>query len=234
MTELVRYDAMRIAIRDCATVDDTKEVRDKAKALVEYAKQRDDIETQAAFKEIYLRACIRIGEISRELETAQGDRTELHPASRKKSKTDALADAGISTSTAHDYEELAGGREEQAINAAAAATESYFAGTKAKGEVPSMAGLQGAVKGAVIATIGPKPKRERQPGDEPAPPGDPLVGEMIDFKAMLRTIAEKKWNFPGMVARIAPVLVDDDLADAIDAYNAIAEFIEALERRIAA
>jgi len=61
-----------------------------------------------------LRACIRIGELNRDLETAQGIRNELLPNGEKKSKEQILADAGISTSTANRYEQLAGGKEKQA------------------------------------------------------------------------------------------------------------------------
>jgi hypothetical protein len=75
--------------------------------------------TRAARK-IRRRACIRIGELSRDLETAQGARNELLPSDGKKSKSETLADAGISTSTASRYEELAGGKEQQAQGVAKA------------------------------------------------------------------------------------------------------------------
>jgi hypothetical protein len=52
--------------------------------------------------------------LNRDLETAQGARNELLPSDRKKSKSETLADAGIATSTANDYEQLAGGKEKQA------------------------------------------------------------------------------------------------------------------------
>jgi hypothetical protein len=54
------------------------------------------------FAEIRLRACQRIGEISRDLETHQG----LRSNDETKSKAEALAEAGISTSTANRYERL--------------------------------------------------------------------------------------------------------------------------------
>jgi hypothetical protein len=49
------------------------------------------------------------GEISRELETAERARTDLLPNGGKQTKAKALADAGISTSTANRFEELAAG-----------------------------------------------------------------------------------------------------------------------------
>jgi hypothetical protein len=56
-----------------------------------------------------INAVSRIGELSRELETAERARTDLHPNDRKQTKEQALADAGISTSTAHDYEQQLAG-----------------------------------------------------------------------------------------------------------------------------
>jgi hypothetical protein len=116
MSDLVRYEAARTALAECARVDEAAELRDKAAAMALYARQRDDKELAVWVSEIHLRACVRIGELSRELESAQGRRDpetgRLVPASGK--KAEALADAGISTSTANRYEELAGGREEQA------------------------------------------------------------------------------------------------------------------------
>jgi hypothetical protein len=80
------------------------------------------VEAQRKFAEIKLRACVKIGEISRELEKAQTIHTEWHGAeirlpSDGKSKEQQLAEAGISTSTAQRYEELI----------ASAAMEAYFA-----------------------------------------------------------------------------------------------------------
>jgi hypothetical protein len=83
-----------------------------AAAMALYARQRDDKEMERWVKEIHLRACIRIGELSRELETARtgtvagGPRGGFALPDGRKSKAEALAGAGISTSTAGRYEEL--------------------------------------------------------------------------------------------------------------------------------
>jgi len=64
-------------------------------------------ELEVWVREIHLRACVRIGELSRELDKGHkiGQQTEVQlPASGK-----LKAEAGISTSTAHRYEEIAGG-----------------------------------------------------------------------------------------------------------------------------
>ena len=105
--ELTRYDAARQALAECVRVDDAKDIRDRAAALAAYARQRDDTELQVWVSEIHLRACTRIGQLSRELERTQGF-AAIHPTGGKNAtKTDALADAGISTSTANRYEQLA-------------------------------------------------------------------------------------------------------------------------------
>lgn len=114
-----------------------------------YAQQRDDRQMEAWVKEIHLRACIRIGELSRELEVSDQARGGRRPTSGKPTKTEALAEAGISTSTAHRYEELAGGRDEQARVAVKAGADAYLANARAEGEVPTLAGLRAAVREAV-------------------------------------------------------------------------------------
>jgi hypothetical protein len=69
-TGLVRYEQARVALAECVKVDEAAEMRDKAAAMALYARQRDDKQMEAWVKEIHLRACIRIGELSRELEKA--------------------------------------------------------------------------------------------------------------------------------------------------------------------
>jgi hypothetical protein len=156
---LVLYDGMRLAIARCAEVDEAAGIKNKAAQLEAYARVRDDAESQRRFAEIRLRACVRIGELSRELETAQG----LRPNGRTKSKEDTLQEAGLAKSTALDYEQLAGGKDKQAQNVASAATEAYFAAQQTNGGEVSMGGLKVAVKEAVVAALGPPPVRPRTP-----------------------------------------------------------------------
>src|SRR3954471_19001574 len=113
------------AVAQCARIDEAAEMRDKAAALAAYARQRDDNELDVWMSEIRLRASIRIGELVRELETAQreGPPGNVRLPSGGKSKAGAIADAGLSTSSAHRYEELAGGRDQRGMAAAKAAAE---------------------------------------------------------------------------------------------------------------
>jgi hypothetical protein len=149
---------------------------------------------EAWVKEIYLRACIRIGELSRELEKAppaKGHGAGI-PAGGK-TKAEALADAGISTSAAQRYEELAGGREEQAHVACKAGADAYLANTRAEGEVPTLAGLKAAVREAVVATLGPPPVRPRAVS---APPSDPRYAMWSDWAAAVEHLATADVSLP--------------------------------------
>jgi hypothetical protein len=78
---------------------------------------------------------VRIGEISRELETAKN---QYATANGRQSKKETLKTAGISIRTANDYEQLTGGREEQAQAVAASAAEVYLAQQEEKHEAPTM------------------------------------------------------------------------------------------------
>jgi len=160
-TSLIRYDAARMALAECARIDDAADIRDKAAALAAYARQRDDKDMECWVREIHLRACVRIGELVRELDKAPSglasevtsDRSEITP------KAQALAEAGIPQSTAYDYQALADGRDRRAQAAGKAASEHYYAQSRAKSEPPTMAGLRAAVREAVVASVGSSPKR---------------------------------------------------------------------------
>jgi hypothetical protein len=83
-------------------------------------------------------ACVRIGELETVKPGGAGGGANVRPPGQ--SKTEALEDAGIPRTTANDYEHLAGGREQQAQDAARAGAESYFA----------------ASREAVVAILGPR------------------------------------------------------------------------------
>ena len=70
----------------------------------------------ASWPRLSLRASIKIGELSRELETTQGSRNELRDNDVAKSKAETLEEAGVNIRTAQRYEELAGGKEERELS----------------------------------------------------------------------------------------------------------------------
>lgn len=106
---ITRYDAMRQAIVEARDIDDLKDIRDKAEALRQYAKQAgESLENQNMIAEIKIRAQRRMGEISLELPTAQGTRTDLTSSQgAKKLKGDILREAGISKDEASRSEAIA-------------------------------------------------------------------------------------------------------------------------------
>jgi hypothetical protein len=231
MPALVRYEQARTALAECARIDEASEVRDKAAALAAYARQRDDRELEVWVREIHLRACVRIGELSRELERADHGGSgggSKFPAVGI-SKAQALAEAGISTSTAHRYEELAGGRGEQAQAAGRAAMEAYFAQSRADGTPPTTTGLRGAVLDAVQATIGPPPPRPKRPSPPPEPPKvAPIGADWVDWTGAVQDLARLDCDLPELAARSA-ALMPTLLREALQAAERLRIWINLLE-----
>lgn len=100
--QLVRYDAACRALAECKSVDDAKDIADKATAMLAYARQAKspDLELMASF--IRIRAKRQIGILSKGLETSKGGANpEATLPEGGTSKTEALKAAGISKSEAH-------------------------------------------------------------------------------------------------------------------------------------
>ncbi len=234
MSALVRYEQARTALAECARIDEASEIRDKAAALAAYARQRDDRDLEVWVREIHLRACVRIGVLSRDLDQAQtvrqADGATVRLPAGGKSKAEALADAGISTSTAQRYEELAGGREEQAQAAGHAAMEAYFAQSRANGAPPTMAGLRGAVRGALQATLGPLPTRSKRPAPPAEPPKvAPIGADWADWTAAVLTVATLPTDFASLAGRSPRALLADLRGEARKALQRLPLWINALE-----
>ncbi len=185
-------------------------------------------------REIHLRACVRIGVLSRDLDQAQtvrqADGATVRLPAGGKSKAEALADAGISTSTAQRYEELAGGREEQAQAAGHAAMEAYFAQSRADGAPPTMAGLRGAVRGALQATLGPPTPRTKRPSPPPEQPKvTPIGADWADWTAAVLTVATLPTDFASLAGRSPRALLADLRGEAREALQRLPLWINALE-----
>ena len=121
-TQLIKYNAARLALAEAHAVDEVKDIRDKAEAMAAYARQAKDTEMIEWVTEIKVRAERRAGQLSSEMETQQGKKsTSSHDA--KKSKEQQLADIGVSVQTANRWEKLAAVPEAQFEQAIAAAKE---------------------------------------------------------------------------------------------------------------
>jgi transcriptional regulator with XRE-family HTH domain len=83
-----------------------KDIRDKARAIEVYARQAKNTEAERQACEIRLRAERKAGQLSRELEKAQGHRSDLTLLDRP-TKSEALSKAGISREQAAQWEQLA-------------------------------------------------------------------------------------------------------------------------------
>lgn len=159
--ELVKYDEMCRAIGECHRMDEIAGIKSKAAQLEAYARVRDNPEAERQFAEVKLRACIRIGELSRELEKHPQSTGGRHDNGVVPTKTNQLTEAGIHPRTAERYEELTGGREQQAKHTATAAAETYFAKAKEDQQPPTIAGLRTAVRSALVETLGPPPPKRK-------------------------------------------------------------------------
>lgn len=114
MNELVslqNWEKAKYAIEQCRTMDEVKDIRDKAAALAAYAKQaRESLDVQNNIAEIKIRAERKIGEFSRELPKEQGGVTRYgspHDEENQPTKTYILKSAGIEPKTAYRYEAIA-------------------------------------------------------------------------------------------------------------------------------
>lgn len=113
--EIVRYEAMCFAIAECHSIDEVKDLRDKAMALELYAKQARNTDAERKASEIRLRAERRTGELLKELaratpQTANTTGVSNPPASVSGGSSPyrtAIDNAQIPERTAQRYQALA-------------------------------------------------------------------------------------------------------------------------------
>lgn len=115
---LIRYDAMCTAIAVCCSVDEVKDLRDKAKALEVYAQQARNVEAERKCCEVRIRAERRAGELLRDM-AATGQRLKPGDAGRSKanispkSSGTTLVDLGITRDQSSKWQQLANVPEEE-------------------------------------------------------------------------------------------------------------------------
>lgn len=110
MTELVRYDAMCLAIDNAYAVDEVKDIRDKAFAFEAYARQAKNTEAERRACEIRLRAERKVGQLLAE----KKERGEILPHERPRGSTAAtLSELGVSKDQSSKWQQLAGVPEEE-------------------------------------------------------------------------------------------------------------------------
>lgn len=122
---LVRYDAARKALAEARSVDEVKDIRDKAAALSAYARQAKDTEMIEWATEIKVRAERRLGEILRETPKATGGQPyqKSTGAEQEPVETPTLAELGIDKKLSARVQKLAEMPEDQFETAVATAKE---------------------------------------------------------------------------------------------------------------
>lgn len=106
MSELVRYDAMCRAIDAAYAVDEVKAIHDQARMLQAAARVAKNTDAEDRAYQIRWRAANKVGELSKKIEKAQGQRSDLGTSGDRPQKSKILRDAGIAPRDASDWERL--------------------------------------------------------------------------------------------------------------------------------
>jgi SAM-dependent methyltransferase len=126
-TALVFFDQARQALAQARTVDEVKDIRDRAEALRLYTRQAGEgLEMQNWCAEIKLRAERCAGELLKAMEKRDGGDAMRAPFHREREVPPRLADLGISYTQSHRWQTIASLPELD--------FEAHLAETKAKGQ----------------------------------------------------------------------------------------------------
>jgi hypothetical protein len=213
--QLVRYESMRKAVAQCATIDAAAEIKETAAALEAYARQHHDKQLAAWTAEIKLRASIRIGELVQRLATAKTGGPKVR--SYNTSRIAAAARAAFPRRTAYQYEQLAGSKDARSRAAGKDAAEHYFAKAKAEGKRPKLKELRAAMRGAV----------------EPIPESQIIrrTKSSIDWTVAVKSLSSVPADFPSVaLAKDTPSLRDELLKEAKTAVALLQRWIDELEK----
>ena len=110
MTILVRYEAARSALAEANSIDEVKNIRDKAEAMAAYARQAKDTAMVEWATEIKVRAERRCGEmLKKSAENGERATRQIHRGSMSHDTTcpPTLTDLGITRDESSRYQKLA-------------------------------------------------------------------------------------------------------------------------------
>ena len=235
MSALVRYEQARTALAECARIDEASEIRDKAAALAAYARQRDDRDLEVWVREIHLRACVRIGELSRELEgadhggQADGATVEVPAGGNVEGRRPWPMPASPPAPPSATRNSLAVARSRPRPRATPRwkPTSRSPAPTARRRPWPGCA-APCAVR--VQATLGPPPPRTKRPSPPPEPPKvAPIGADWADWTAAVLTVATLPTDFASLAGRSPRALLADLRGEAREALQRLPLWINALE-----
>ena len=106
MTTLIKYEAARQALAEASSVDEVKDIRDKALAMEAYARQAQDHEFQFWAAEIKIRAERRAGELLAAM-AERGERIGPHSGAKKTGDAVALDSFGVTKKQSSQWQTIA-------------------------------------------------------------------------------------------------------------------------------
>lgn len=201
MSTLVRYEAARQALQVASSVDEVKDIRDKAQAMAAYARQAKDTALVAWATEIKVRAERRAGEMLAEMRVngSRADRSDnlkTGPKSHDATSGKTLEELGINKTQSSRWQKLAAVPEKQFEQAVAAAKE--VAGEVTTAAVARMT-LPKREQNKVLADPKPAPKPEPTPPKKPGPTTVPIE----KFNALAEQYDEMASNYQVIADELA-------------------------------
>lgn len=148
LNELTRFDAARLALAAATTVDEVKDIRDKAAALQAYMAQSGaTLEMQNHCADIKIRAERRAGELIFEMRESGELASIGRPEKRSHDAILNLSDVGIDRSQAHRWQQIA--------TIPTNDFEKYIVGTKETGKELTTAGALKLAKKIAAINVDP-------------------------------------------------------------------------------
>lgn len=219
------YWQMLREVQTCPVIMRVKDIRDQAEIVESGARQRAYSALQGQSAEIRLRACQRLGELSRQLAVAEFNPGQgARPVGVQPGKYQALRDAGLISSTAYRYEELAGGK--HSVETAKAAAEVYFKMVRQAGRPPTYTGLRRAVRLACC----PVTEAETDPAEDPVE--DQADSLFCLWSHAIRVIVQMSPSCEAFAALSEPLMLSLDHTMTIRAIAVLRAYAERLEGRL--